>query len=658
MGRQRLQCRLLHQLLLAIYDARLSRNSRGGDFKVVVRPRGGLYVTKQTPRTLLTAISSTTAVSLQEALAQDQLRLHPTNNTFTLSTPVEARARAYAELTSISLGASRTDVTAYLAPPDDAVRCIIHMAYNDEPHREILEGLVPYNPDLPIIDARPFGKKRSLLITLATASNPSRTSPGPIEHKNRRQPPVQQTPNHNNGGELRALREEVRIPRGTPTLTPDAVPTILPNVAPHLSERLPPERNVRKRSEEDAVPRKRRRLSTTDESAVRNRSPSSVSDVLNEPTANDDALATIAALRDVKLPNRYWTFHELREVDGACFTSCSLNASTGEVKVEKAVFFTVNADGGIHSRTFVQWKSVAEAAVFTMLDAETVLDQASLVHLCKGAGTQGDSLTANITVNLQRQLELKSGAVFSVKCLGSTKKDGTPCFSCKYLRKALITRQSRIRKRHKTSRACSSTVKKLKVCARRNKRLMILLSWSATLPLNVVNTEACPFRLVPQPTRPVFQSVNADTRKNFFLALPADSGLTPLPGLAIHKPQSARRIYLPDYKSPPPSVASWGTLPLQAWPSNCCFSCRLDFGHSCHEGKIISRRKKIKRYLPHHSIEAVVEDFEAWAEMHEATTYDEYTLALRQEVERHMVPDRRSTRALKSPWWDSDVEEA
>ncbi|KAL3199121.1 hypothetical protein MRX96_043990 [Rhipicephalus microplus] len=64
------------------------------------------------------------------------------------------------------------------------------------------------------------------------------------------------------------------------------------------------ERNVRKRSEEDDVPRKRRRLSTTDEPAVQNRSTSSVSDVLNEPTANDDALATIAALRDVKLPNR------------------------------------------------------------------------------------------------------------------------------------------------------------------------------------------------------------------------------------------------------------------------------------------------------------------------------------------------------------------
>ncbi|KAH8034793.1 hypothetical protein HPB51_002207 [Rhipicephalus microplus] len=68
---------------------------------------------------------------------------------------------------------------------------------------------------------------------------------------------------------------------------------------------------------------------------------------------------------------------------------------------------------------------------------------------------------------------------------------------------------------------------------------------------------------------------------------------------------------------------------------------RLDFGHSCHKGKIIFRRKKIKRYLPQHSIEAVVEDFEPYAEMHEATTYYEYMLALRRVVERHMVPDRR-----------------
>ncbi|KAL3186364.1 hypothetical protein MRX96_028082 [Rhipicephalus microplus] len=45
---------------------------------------------------------------------------------------------------------------------------------------------------------------------------------------------------------------------------------------------------------------------------------------------------------------------------------------------------------------------------------------------------------------------------------------------------------------------------------------MQLLSWSATLPLNLVNTEASPFRLVPQPTRPVFEFINADNRENFW----------------------------------------------------------------------------------------------------------------------------------------------
>ncbi|KAH6934396.1 hypothetical protein HPB50_024126 [Hyalomma asiaticum] len=32
--------------------------------------------------------------------------------------------------------------------------------------------------------------------------------------------------------------------------------------------------------------------------------------------------------------------------------------------------------------------------------------------------------------------------------------------------------------------------------------------------------------------------------------------------------------------------------------------------------------------------------------------------ALQRVVEQHMVPDRRSARALRIPWWDSDVEEA
>ncbi|KAH7978326.1 hypothetical protein HPB49_005196 [Dermacentor silvarum] len=101
-----------------------------GDLKVVVRPRGGFDVSKETPRRLFTAICAATKIPLQEALAQDQVRLHPANNTFTISTPVEARARTYAQITSITIGTNSTDATAYLAPPDDAVRGVIHMAHS------------------------------------------------------------------------------------------------------------------------------------------------------------------------------------------------------------------------------------------------------------------------------------------------------------------------------------------------------------------------------------------------------------------------------------------------------------------------------------------------------------------------------------------------
>lgn len=51
----------------------------------------------------------------------------------------------------------------------------------------------------------------------------------------------------------------------------------------------------------------------------------------------------------------------------------SLDAGTGDVTVEEAVFLTVNSDGVTHSRTFVLRKLAAEAAVVTMRDVEAVL---------------------------------------------------------------------------------------------------------------------------------------------------------------------------------------------------------------------------------------------------------------------------------------------
>lgn len=119
-------------------------------------------------------------------------------------------------------------------------------------------------------------------------------------------------------------------------------------------------------------------------------------------------------------------------------------------------------------------KLVTEAAVVTMRDVETVLDQACALHLCKGAAAHPESVLSNLTTHLQGQIQFKRGSAFNIKCLGSVNKEGTACISCKYLRKALVTRQSRLKKRRGTSaNTCGSAGRKLKVCTRRNKRLLL-----------------------------------------------------------------------------------------------------------------------------------------------------------------------------------------
>ncbi|KAL1473529.1 hypothetical protein MTO96_021943 [Rhipicephalus appendiculatus] len=155
------------RLLRVFYDGRLSRNFRRETSRSLSDPAVVWTLLKR----------PLTPFLLQSPLRRKFLCRKPSPKTgctrrTTLSRSAPLWRIGLGQLTSILLGGSRTDVTAYLAPPDDAVRCIIHMAYNDETHREILEELVPYNTDLPIIDARPFGKKRFLLITLATGPLP------------------------------------------------------------------------------------------------------------------------------------------------------------------------------------------------------------------------------------------------------------------------------------------------------------------------------------------------------------------------------------------------------------------------------------------------------------------------------------------------------
>lgn len=272
--------------------------------------------------------------------------------------------------------------------------------------------------------------------------------------------------------------EEVRLPRGKPTLKPDAVPTILPNAPPYLSKRVTPGRNERKRkASETTMPPKKVRLSSAEGHSVDE--PASNRDAGEADIAGRcepveaDAVVTIDTLKQVTLPSKRWTLHEMYDSEGVCFTLCALNSVTGEVKVEKAVFFTAGSIGGFRSKTFLQGKLAAESSLVRRQDATTALQKANQMILCCGAVASNEShLTSNLTGHLRGQMESKSGIAFSINCHGKTTKEGTPCVACKYLRKRLFTRQSRVRRRKGPKHASKTTSQKLLACNRRKQRLL------------------------------------------------------------------------------------------------------------------------------------------------------------------------------------------
>ncbi|KAL3210362.1 hypothetical protein MRX96_008878 [Rhipicephalus microplus] len=82
-----------------------------------------------------------------------------------------------------------------------------------------------------------------------------------------------------------------------------------------------------------------------------------------------------------------------------------------------------------------------------------------------------------LTSRLKQQIVNLDGIVFSVKCRGSVPKEGTPCISCKYLRKALLTRRSELKQQLQVTPA-----KKLRLLSQKNRRARArLISLTASL---------------------------------------------------------------------------------------------------------------------------------------------------------------------------------
>lgn len=141
-----------------------------GTIRVVFRPRGGLALNGAMAQPLLRALQVAAA---GRDLGELHLRIHPTNNTFTVATYHETTALHLVQLKEVVLQKTSYPVAAYIAPPPAAVRGVISQAYWEETSEQMLRDLQTRNPDADIIAARRMGRTLSILITFAH---------GPVPH--------------------------------------------------------------------------------------------------------------------------------------------------------------------------------------------------------------------------------------------------------------------------------------------------------------------------------------------------------------------------------------------------------------------------------------------------------------------------------------------
>lgn len=132
------------------------------DIKIVLRPRGGLNLTRISPLLLASLLQQQAHLPPNH---EDQLRLHYRSNFIVVSTPYEDRAQRYASLTTLSIEDKTYALAAHVPAPTNTCAVVISGLPLDLPPEEAINTLIEHNPHLQIIDARRMGSTPLFQIT-------------------------------------------------------------------------------------------------------------------------------------------------------------------------------------------------------------------------------------------------------------------------------------------------------------------------------------------------------------------------------------------------------------------------------------------------------------------------------------------------------------
>ncbi|KAH7939720.1 hypothetical protein HPB52_016398 [Rhipicephalus sanguineus] len=112
-----------------------------GDYKIIIRPRGGLRVADHGAARLATSIYHAAEIP-RETQDEDTICLNSQQNIIVVSTPIEAHADKYQKISRITIGNQTYDTSAYEAAPDFTSKGVIRDIPLEDTARDITANII------------------------------------------------------------------------------------------------------------------------------------------------------------------------------------------------------------------------------------------------------------------------------------------------------------------------------------------------------------------------------------------------------------------------------------------------------------------------------------------------------------------------------------
>lgn len=135
-----------------------------GDYKIVIRLRGGLDCSKIPAHALRQAVLQASKIPAAQA-STDQFRPNHVNNTLLVSTPSMDHTEAYHKIKALTLNDTTYEVVTHVADPRNSCKGVIHGIPLDHTAEDITSSLLDFDRHDLIVMGRRMGSTQSVLVT-------------------------------------------------------------------------------------------------------------------------------------------------------------------------------------------------------------------------------------------------------------------------------------------------------------------------------------------------------------------------------------------------------------------------------------------------------------------------------------------------------------